>query len=50
MPEMRGTPIIGLSANCEDGWCEQAIAAGCHECIQKPIDEQVLDEIASEKV
>jgi CheY-like chemotaxis protein len=34
----------GLSSLC-DGWHEQAIAAGCDDCIVKPIDDNALGEI-----
>jgi CheY-like chemotaxis protein len=47
IPEMRGTPIIGLSAHCKGEWHREAIAAGCDDCIQKPIEERVLDKILS---
>lgn len=47
MPETREIPIVGLSAHCDDGWHEEAIAAGCDDCIMKPIEEQALAEILS---
>lgn len=47
MSETRNIPIVGLSAHCEDGWHEEAIAAGCDDCIQKPIEDGALGEILS---
>lgn len=47
IPAMHGIPIIGLSAHCRDGWRSEAIEAGCDECIQKPIDNDVLDTVLS---
>lgn len=47
MAEMQGTPIIGLSAHCQGEWYQEAIAAGCEDCIQKPIDNEALDKILS---
>ena len=47
IPETKNIPIVALSAHCEDGWREAAIAAGCDDCIMKPIEERVLAEILS---
>jgi two-component system cell cycle response regulator DivK len=47
MPEVHSTPVIGLSAQCDGGWYNGAIAAGLDDCIQKPFDLQVLDEVLS---
>lgn len=47
LPETRGIPIVGLSAHCADGWHQEAIAAGCDDCITKPIEERALAEILS---
>lgn len=47
LPETREIPIVGLSAHCADGWHAEAIAAGCDDCIMKPIEERVLVEILS---
>ena len=44
IPATTSIPIVGLSALC-DGWHEQAIAAGCDDCILKPIDDKGLGEI-----
>jgi two-component system cell cycle response regulator DivK len=45
IPGIQDTPIVGLSAHCEDRWREDALEAGCDECIQKPIEPEVLEEI-----
>ncbi len=47
IPETKNIPIVGLSAHCEDGWHEAAIAAGCVDCIRKPLEDQVVAEILS---
>ena len=47
IPETKNIPIVALSAHCEDGWHGAAIAAGCDDCIMKPIEDQVLAEILS---
>lgn len=44
IPLTTSIPIVGLSSLC-DGWHEQAIAAGCDDCILKPIDHKKLSEI-----
>ena len=44
IPETSSLPIVGLSSLC-DGWHEQAIAAGCDDCILKPIGERDLGKI-----
>ena len=47
IPETKNIPIVALSAHCEDGRHEEAIAAGCDDCIMKPIEDRALDEILS---
>ena len=47
IPETRKTPIVGLSAHCHDRWHEEAIAAGCDDCIMKPIEDRELAAILS---
>ena len=44
IPATTSIPIVGLSSLCDE-WYEQAIAAGYDDCILKPIDAKVLDEI-----
>jgi CheY-like chemotaxis protein len=45
---MRHLPIVGLSAHCNGKWREEAIEAGCNDCVQKPVDDQVVNRILSE--
>jgi CheY-like chemotaxis protein len=45
-------PIIAVTAHCSDlVWRARAIAAGCTECVGKPVDfnrlEHVIDEVMS---
>jgi len=47
IPETRNIPIIGLSVDCHDGWHDEALEAGCDDCIMKPLEDQALDEILS---
>ena len=47
IPETRNIPIVGLSVDCYDGWHDEAIAAGCDDCIKKPLEDQALDEMLS---
>jgi two-component system cell cycle response regulator DivK len=43
-PETSNMPIIAVTAHCADSdWRRRAIAAGCMECIGKPVDFQRLD-------
>lgn len=43
--QTREVPIVGLSAHCHGEPRELAIRAGCDDCIPKPVDDRVLDEI-----
>lgn len=45
IPETWSIPIVGLSAYCKDGWYNEAIAAGCDDCLIKPLEEEALDKI-----
>ena len=45
LEETRHVPIVGLSAHCRDEPRELAIRAGCDDCVAKPVDERLLDEI-----
>ena len=47
IPETKNIPIVALSAHCEDGRHEEAIAAGCDDCIMKPLEDKVVAEILS---
>jgi CheY-like chemotaxis protein len=48
LAETRDTPIIGLAAHCREGWREEALNAGCNDCVQKPVDVKALDKILSQ--
>lgn len=45
LEQTRDVPIVGLSAHCHDEPRELAIRAGCDDCISKPVDEGLLDDI-----
>ena len=38
-------PIVAMSAHCEGGWRDEALAAGAVDCFSKPIEFKLLDEI-----
>ena len=44
-PGLSRIPIIAISAHCNGDWGRQAIAAGCVECVKKPIDINQLHDI-----
>jgi len=44
MPEMRGVPIVALTANVMKGDRERSLEAGCSGYIQKPLDVDLLPE------
>ena len=47
-PETESTPIVALSAYLRDGvWRDKAFAAGCNECLSKPVDFGALDRVLS---
>ena len=46
IPATRMVPIIAISAYLEDAeWRDKAVAAGCSECVSKPIDFARLNSI-----
>ena len=45
-PATRAIPVIAVSAYVSDKeWCDRALAAGCIECVPKPVDYAKLGEI-----
>jgi two-component system cell cycle response regulator DivK len=44
--ETSNMPIIAVTAHCTDpAWRRRALAAGCTECVGKPVDFQRLDHL-----
>ncbi len=43
--ETSAVPIVAMSAHCEGGWRDEALAAGAIECFSKPIEFGLLEEI-----
>ncbi|HYR90085.1 MAG TPA: response regulator [Terriglobia bacterium] len=36
-------PILAMSAHCAGKWKQEALAAGCYDCINKPFDPEKLN-------
>lgn len=44
--EMAQVPIVAVTAHCGDGdWERKARAAGCDDCVAKPVNFDVLDNV-----
>ncbi|MGH9940905.1 MAG: response regulator [Pyrinomonadaceae bacterium] len=43
IPAMRDVPVIAVSAHCSGELQNEALAAGCAECICKPVDISLVD-------
>ena len=41
----RHIPIVVVSAQCGGEWKERAIEAGAAECVQKPVNSEVIDRV-----
>jgi two-component system cell cycle response regulator DivK len=53
-PETSGVPVVAVTAHCGDTvWRARALAAGCVECVEKPVDfeklERLLDRLLPNK-
>lgn len=45
-PETVGVPVVAVTAHCGDtAWRERALAAGCVECVEKPVDFDRLERL-----
>jgi two-component system cell cycle response regulator DivK len=50
-PETSKMPIIAVTAHCADSaWRRRAIAAGCLECVGKPVDFMYLNQLITRAV
>jgi two-component system cell cycle response regulator DivK len=50
-PETAKMPIIAVTAHCtESAWRRRAIAAGCLECVGKPVDFRHLNQLITHVV
>jgi two-component system cell cycle response regulator DivK len=50
-PETSKMPIIAVTAHCTDpAWRRRAIAAGCLECVGKPVDFKRLNQLITRVV
>jgi CheY-like chemotaxis protein len=45
IPFLSRVPVIAMSAHWERDGSARAIAAGCEECIAKPLELETIDEI-----
>ena len=44
-------PIIAVSAYVGDkAWCDRAKAAGCNECVGKPVDFDALERLLGDTI
>ncbi len=41
----RHIPVVALSALCEGGTKAKAIEAGCSDCLPKPLDFELIEEL-----
>ena len=44
-PELNDVPVVAVSAFCDSGRRHKALAAGCVECVSKPINFVILGDI-----
>jgi CheY-like chemotaxis protein len=50
VPWLKEVPVIAMSAHWQKDWSSKAMAAGCVECVPKPIEPKALDQIISRYV
>ena len=50
IPYLSRVPVIAMSAECTRDWSELALAAGCEECVAKPLEPEMIDQIISRYV
>jgi two-component system cell cycle response regulator DivK len=43
--ETRHIPVVALSALCEQSMRDKAIEAGCSDCLPKPLDFKLIEEL-----
>ena len=43
--ETRHIPIVALSAHCEQDLREKAMEAGCRDCLPKPLDFKLVEDL-----
>lgn len=41
----RRIPVVAVSAQCRGAWGERALAAGARECVEKPLDFGVVEDL-----
>ena len=41
----RHIPVVALSALCEESTIDKAIKAGCSDCLPKPLDFELIEEL-----
>jgi CheY-like chemotaxis protein len=46
-PETSRIPVVAVTAHCGAEWREKALAAGCVECVEKPISLQIVGRLLS---
>ena len=50
IPYLSCVPVVAMSSHWERDWAARAIAAGCEECIEKPLETDRIDQIISRYV